>query len=69
LSAVNAMDIARHHGTRGKMPAMTSKMKITAAATAQESSENRRREKRGRAARAGTVSAGEIEEGVMIRAP
>jgi hypothetical protein len=63
------MDIARHHGTRGKMPATTSTIKITAAATAQESSENRSNEKRGGRARAVAVSAGEIEEVVMVRAP
>jgi hypothetical protein len=66
---VNAMNIARHHGTRGKMPATTRMMKITAAAIAQESSENRRRKKRGGAARAGAVPAGEIEEGAMVLAP
>jgi hypothetical protein len=63
------MDIARHHGTRGKMPATTRTIKITAAATAQESSENLPSEKRGARARAGVVSAGEIEEVVMVRAP
>jgi hypothetical protein len=63
------MDIARHHGTRGKMPTTTSTMKITAAATAQESSENLSSEKRGVRVRAGAVSAGEIEEVVMVRAP
>jgi hypothetical protein len=63
------MDIARHHGTRGKMPATTRTIKITAAATAQESSENLSGETRGARARAGGVSAGEIEEVVMVRAP
>jgi hypothetical protein len=58
------MDIARHHGTRGKMPATTSTIKITAAATAQVSNE-----KRGARVRAGVVSAGEMEEVVMVRAP
>jgi hypothetical protein len=58
------MDIARHQGTRGKIPATTSTMKITAAATAQVS-----KEKRGARARAGVVSVGEIEEVVMVRAP
>jgi hypothetical protein len=63
------MDIARHQGTRGKIPATTSTMKITAAATAQESSENRSKEKRGARARVGAVSVGETEEVVMVPAP
>jgi hypothetical protein len=63
------MDIARHHGTRGKMPATTRTMKITAAATAQESSENLSSEKRGARVRLRAESAGEIEEVVMVRAP
>jgi len=63
------MDIARHHGTRGKIPATTSTIKMTAAATAQESSENLSNDKRGARARAGAVSGGEIEEVVMVRAP
>jgi hypothetical protein len=58
------MDIARHHGTSGKIPATTSTMKITAAATAHVSNE-----KRGARARAGAVPAGDIEEVVMVRAP
>ena len=40
-SAMRASDIARHHGTRGKMPATTRTMNSTAAVTAQLSSEKR----------------------------
>ena len=59
-SAVTAIDIARHQGTRGKTPATTRTMKITAAETAQASGEKR-------AVRAGV--AGTPEEIVMVRAP
>src|SRR5437588_1336054 len=40
-SAISAIDIARHHGTRGNTPATTRTMKMTAAVTAQVSSEKR----------------------------
>src|SRR5438128_5481952 len=60
-SAVRANDIARHHGTRGKMPATTRTMKRTAAVTAQESSDSQSGEKRG--------VFGEVVVVDMVRAP
>ena len=64
-----AMDIGRHHGTRGKMPATTRTMNATAAATTQKSSETRPDEKRIGRRQSDGVSAGLIEEVFMVLAP
>jgi len=52
------------HGTRGKTPATTRTMKITAAATAQVS-----KEKRGALRRARVLSAIGVEDVGIVRAP